>query len=224
MAPEAGDTGGAAAATPAKREVKLSTALVLLTFQALAMTALGGLLWTWSGRPRNAFVTFSVAQAAQGLALAILLILAALAIFRGFPRAGEALVRMQAGTYAFLGPRLTWPGIVAISLCAGVGEEALFRGGVQTYLEGLIGPIAAIAVSSALFAAVHLGKPIITMLLFVIGVVFGLCFWLTESLLTVMIGHTLYDIWALRYLHREFLRLGLVRAADPSLANPTPEG
>ena len=47
--------------------------------------------------------------------------------------------------------------------------------------------------------------------------------WLTDSLLRVMITHTLYDIWALRYLHREFVRLGLVGEHVAPLANRAPE-
>ena len=125
---------------------------------------------------------------------------------------------MQAETYAFLGPKLGMPAIVFISLCAGVGEEALFRGGLQTFLGDYLGAPLAIVLSSAVFAAIHLGKPVITLLLLVVGLIFGTVFWLTGSLLAVTIGHALYDIWALRYLHCEFLRLGLVGEPAP-LAN-----
>lgn len=204
---------------PAKRQVTLGRAMVLLALQAGGMIALGLWLWDWSGRASERFVTVSPSQVLQGLAVGGALIACALAIFRGIPRLGEKLVRMQAETYGFLGPRLGWPAIVFISLCAGVGEEALFRGGFQTLLGDIVGVPAGIALSSAVFAVIHLGKPVITALLFVVGAMFGVVYWLTESLLAVMIGHALYDIWALRFLHREFLRLGLV--ADPSrLANP----
>lgn len=201
-----------------QREITLGKAMVLLGFQAIGMIAIGGLLWDWSGREKESFVTLSAPGVVQGLALGGVLIAIALALFRGFPRLSEKLVRMQADTYAFLGPKLGMPAIVFISLCAGVGEEALFRGGLQTFLGDEIGAPPAIMVSSALFAVIHLGKPVITALLLVVGAIFGVVFWITESLLAVMIGHTLYDIWALRYLHREFVRLGLV-GDEPALAN-----
>jgi uncharacterized protein len=210
-----------AAVEPAPpRQVILGAAVVLLAVQSSVMTSLGLLLWHWSGRDAAAFVTISASQVLYGVALGLALIALAFALFRGFPAVSEKLVRMQAETYAFLGPRLGMPAIVFISLCAGVGEEALFRGGMQTLLGDRVGAPGAIALSSAVFAAIHLGKPVITALLFVVGVIFGAAYWLTESLLAVMIGHALYDVWALRYLHREFVRLGLVGDEARSLANP----
>jgi uncharacterized protein len=213
---------GQAGRTPPPSRVTLGGAMVLLGVQALIMGGLGWLLWTWSAPSRPAFVSFSISQACLGLAFALVLIASAVALFRCFPRAGERLVRLQADTYAFLGPRLGWPAILFISLCAGVGEEALFRGGLQTWLSGYVGPLPAIALSAAIFALVHLGRPVITAMLFVVGALFGVVFWLTGSLFAVMLAHVLYDIWALRYLHREFVRLGLV-AATPPLANPDGE-
>ena len=217
------DARDEAEAQPAKREISLSKAMVLLGLQAIGMIAIGGWLWSFSGREKAGFVTFTLPEVLQGLALGAALIGIALATFRGLPRISETLVRMQADTYAFLGPKLGMPAIVFISLCAGVGEEALFRGGLQTVLGDHVGAPLAILLSSAVFALIHLGKPVITVLLFVVGAIFGGVFWLSGSLLAVMIGHTLYDIWALRYLHREFLRLGLVGEPAP-LANPAPEG
>ena len=202
---------------PETKSIALGKAMVLLGFQAIGMIAIGGLLWDWSGREAERFVSVSTAEVLQGLALGGALIVIALALFRGFPRLSEKLVRMQADTYAFLGPKLGLPAIVFISLCAGVGEEALFRGGLQTFLGDEFGAPLAILISSALFALIHLGKPVITALLLVVGAMFGVMYWLTGSLLAVMIGHTLYDIWALRYLHREFVRLGLV-GDEPALA------
>lgn len=218
-------------ASPGKRDDKpalpLKKLLLLLGLQAATMGGLGCLLWLWSGRDTADFVSLSMPEIAQGAALAAILVAAAYASFRAFPKISEQLVRMQAKTYEFLGPKLGWPAIVAISISAGVGEEALFRGGLQTILGDHLGVPAAIVLSSALFAVIHMGKPVITALLFVVGGIFGVVYWLTGSLLAVMIGHALYDVWALRYLHREFVRLGLVggevdaaSAGEPSLANP----
>lgn len=205
-----------------RRQITLSTAIGLLAVQCIVMIAVGLLLWHWSGRELAAFMTLSGPQALQGLALGLVMIAIGFALFRGFPRIGESLVRMQAETYSFLGPKLGMPAIVLISLCAGVSEEALFRGGLQTFLGDHVGAPVAIALSSAVFAAIHLGKPVITMLLLVIGAIFGVVYWLTESLLAVMIGHALYDVWALKYLHGEFVRLGLVDETPPPLANSAP--
>ena len=207
-----------------KPPITLGKAMMLLAFQAIGMVAIGGLLWHWSGRADADFVTLSTVQMLQGLALGLALVALAFALFRGFPRGSEKLVRMQARTYGFLGPKLGLPAFVFISLCAGVGEEALFRGGLQTFLGDHVGVPAAIALSSAVFAMIHLGKPVITALLLAVGAIFGTVYALTGSLLAVMVGHALYDVWALRYLHNEFVRLGLVGGDAPRLANPPDAG
>jgi membrane protease YdiL (CAAX protease family) len=196
-------------------------AMAVLAAQACVMAALGAGLWHWSGREWADFLSLSAGEAAQGTALGLVLIALAMALFAGLPWVSEKLVRMQIETYGFLGSRLGFPAIVFISICAGVGEEALFRGGLQTILGDRLGTPAAIALSSAAFAAIHLERRVITAMLFLVGVVFGAIYSVTGSLLTVMIGHALYDVWALRYLLSEFKRLGLVGEADAaSLANP----
>lgn len=197
--------------------------LVLLAVQALAMVAIGLGLWQLSRRPLTGFVTFSAQEASWGLALGLGLIILAFALFRGLPRIGEALVRLQADAYGVIGTRIGLPAVIFIAICAGVGEEALFRGGLQTLLGDLIGAPAAILVSSTAFAGAHLAKPVITLLVLLVGAIFGAVFWYTDSLLTVMVGHALYDVWALRYLLREFERLGLDRGQAAPLVNPVGE-
>lgn len=219
----------------AHRETRVPTRggiLTILAAQCTLMIALGLILWDWSGRPLRRFVSFAPAELAQGIGLGLALIAFAFALWRLFPRAGEKLIRMQAQSYRFLGPNLGWPAIVFIALCAGAGEEALFRGGLQTLLGDHIGVPAAIALASLVFALVHLGKPAVTGLIFAVGCLFGAVYAATESLLTVMIGHALYDIWALRYLQREMLRLDLFaenefaeeKEGDPMLAKAAPDG
>lgn len=205
----------------------LGTVVALLTAQTALFVALGLALWHWSGRELAGFVDFTAAGLLQGLALGAAFILAAWLLFTRLPELADRLTRLQADTYRFLGPRLPTTAIVAISLCAGIGEEALFRAGLQTFLGDRLGAPLAIALSSAAFAVFHLGKPLITTLLLVIGVLFGLVYWQTGSLLAVMIGHVLYDIWALRYLHDSFLRLGLLEPEappSPALANTADPG
>lgn len=202
---------------PAKPADELSP-LKLLGVTALQLAifcGLGLLLWHLSGRDLAAFVTFSLTEVLMGVALAGALIALAAALFRGFPRIGEQLVRLQAPNFAFFGRRLGWPMIAVISVGAGVGEEALFRGGLQTLIGDNLGVVAAILLSSAAFAAIHLAKPLITALLLVIGTIFGVFYWQTGSLIAAMVGHALYDIWALRYLHREMHRLNLFDQPEP---------
>lgn len=200
-------------------EVSRTKLLALLTAQCAVMIGLGLGLWYWSGRSPTGFITLSLDELGKGLALGAALILLAAALWKIFPRAGEKLIRMQAEQYAFLLPHVSWPVIVAVSLCAGFGEEALFRAGFQTFLGDYVDMPAAIALSAAVFAVIHLGKPVVTALIFLIGCVFGVIYWWTGSLLIVALGHAVYDVWALRYLHSELLRLGLIGADAPPLAN-----
>lgn len=209
--------------TTAKPVIPPGKAITLLSAQCAVFCALGFMLWHWSGRTASGFVRFSLAEGLAGLGMGFVLIALAAALFYGLPKMSGRLVRMQSDTYAFLGPDLGWPAIVFISVCAGAGEEALLRGGIQTMLSDHVGPVAAILVASAAFAALHLAKPVVTVLLLGIGLVFGVIYWLTGSLLTVTIGHTLYDIWALRYLNREMHRLGLFEPA-PALAKASDPG
>lgn len=204
------------------REIRPAQAIALLAIQGSLLTAAGVGLWTISDRSLQTFVTFSLREVAIGFGFGGALIAIAAAVFRGLPKVGEQLVRLQSDTYRFLGPDLGWPAIVFISLVAGISEEAALRAGLQTYLGDLIGPVGAIAVASGLFAAMHLAKPLITALLLVIGVLFGLVYWSTGSALAVMIAHVLYDVWALRYLNREMHRLGLFEDPAPLAKEAAP--
>ena len=192
-----------------RRQLKPAAIAALVAAQNLVFAGLGLLAWYWSGRPVHAMVELSDTALALGIVLGVVLVGIAWAFFRGFPRIGDRLVELQADTYRFLGRDLRWPTIIIIALAAGIGEEMLLRGGLQTLLGDYVGPLFAIVLASAIFAAIHLAKPVITALLFVIGIVFGTVYTLSGSLLAVMIAHALYDVWALRYLHGEFVRLGV---------------
>ncbi len=175
--------------------------------QAVLFIALGLALWWLSGRELSAFVTVDLPQIGQGIALGFALIAVAAAIFHGFPNLSEKLVRLQAHNFAFLEKKLSMPVIVFFSICAGVGEEAFFRGGLQTLFGDYVPIWAAIGLSSAVFMMVHFAKPLIAAVIFVIGATFGVFYLWTGSLLTVMIGHAVYDIYAFWYLQREMHRL-----------------
>lgn len=210
-------------AAPPKRKLVPSAIATLVVAQNVLFVGLGLLVWHWSGRRIGDMVDLSLVGIAVGLLLGGVLTGSAWYGFRTFPHFSNRLVEMQAETYRFLGRDLRWPAIVTIAFAAGIGEEMLLRGGLQTFLGDYVGSLLAIVLASAVFAAIHLARPVITALLFAIGIVFGTVYWLTGSLLAVMIAHALYDVWALRYLHSEFVRLGifdLFEGPEPALANP----
>lgn len=91
-----------------------------------------------------------------------------------------------------------------ISLAAGVGEELLFRGLLQTALADWAGPpygvwIGLIA-AAIVFGACHWVTTTYAYLAALIGLYFGLLFIVTGDLLPPVVAHGLYDFVALIYL------------------------
>jgi membrane protease YdiL (CAAX protease family) len=94
--------------------------------------------------------------------------------------------------------RLTFSEILLISLCAGVGEEMLFRGAIQPFLG--------IPITSVLFVAIHgyLNPRDWRLSVYGIFMTAGiallgyLC--QTRGLLSAIVGHTLIDVYLLLYM------------------------
>lgn len=98
--------------------------------------------------------------------------------------------------------------LAVISLLAGVGEEALFRGVLQGGLARWLHPWVALSVTSLLFGLGHLITPTYAILAGLIGLYLGSLVWATQDLLLVMIAHSVYDYVALVYLiHRQRVRI-----------------
>lgn len=91
-----------------------------------------------------------------------------------------------------------------ISLAAGIGEEALFRGFLQTAIQmGLgedAGPLLPILLSSLLFGLVHYISKEYVILTTLMGLYLGTWFWWTGDLIVPIIIHFLYDWFALTYM------------------------
>jgi len=177
--------------------------------QAAIFTGIGALLWHASGRDIAAFITFDVVQVAYGIAIATVMIVSGFALYKLFPTFSETPVRDQAHSLAFLKNKLGMGPIIVLSLCAGIWEEAMFRGGLLTLASDYIPMWVAVIATSALFAAIHLAKLKVAILIALIGCVFALLYLTLDSLLAVIIGHALYDIWALWYVQNEMHRLGV---------------
>ena len=187
--------------------LKTPTLLSVIGAQCAVFVAIGIGLWMWAGNSASSFVSVNARQIALGFAMAAVLIALGYAMFRGFPKFGEKLVRDQVPQFPFLKNKLGWLPIVFISLCAGIGEEALFRGGMLTLASEYVPLWLALTITSVLFSLLHLAKPAVAAIIAIIGLVFGVAYVATGSLLAVMIGHTVYDIWALWFIQNEMHRL-----------------
>lgn len=83
------------------------------------------------------------------------------------------------------------------SVIVGLKEEVLFRGIVQPLLQGRIGAMPAVALTSTLFTLWHIGAvpltPVAAAEIFLSSVALGLVYLHTGNLLTVVLLHAAYD-------------------------------
>ncbi len=99
--------------------------------------------------------------------------------------------------------RAAFAGLAGL-LGAGLPEELLYRGIIQTRLETLLGPLRAIAATSLLFGVVHLGSSDPLGPLFqlgnalgpkaLIGLILGHCYYRTRSLWPGVLFHATLDV------------------------------
>lgn len=90
-----------------------------------------------------------------------------------------------------------------IALLAGVGEELLFRGVIQTKLSDWTSPVAGLVAASLLFGAAHALSRLYFLLATVIGLYLG---WFAQhygELVTPIVAHSVYDFLALLYLGKQ---------------------
>jgi len=85
--------------------------------------------------------------------------------------------------------------VLVIGVLAGVCEEFLFRGYIQTRLVARFGPVCGIGAASLLFAIMHL-NPMHSMIALALGIWCGLVVWLTGSVWTGVLCHVLNNsLW-----------------------------
>lgn len=91
---------------------------------------------------------------------------------------------------------LSWFGVFLLSALAGVSEELLFRVLIQTHAIEWFGAVAGIVLASVLFGFAHYLAKIYVVLTFLIGIVFGVLYYFTQSTLLIMSMHFAYDVCA----------------------------
>ncbi|TVQ38874.1 MAG: CPBP family intramembrane metalloprotease [Wenzhouxiangella sp.] len=117
----------------------------------------------------------------------------------------EVVVPMFAGA--------NWWMLMLVALAAGIGEELLFRGVIQTGLGERIGPGFGLIASALLFGLVHAMSRAYFIIATLAGLYLGLLFLWTGNLLVVILVHFLYDWIALHvYVGRH--------GNDPPAATP----
>lgn len=90
--------------------------------------------------------------------------------------------------------------LAAVSVLAGVGEEALFRGVLQPLAGRWLGPAVGLLLVSLLFGLVHAVNRAYLLVTTIMGLYLGGLYLGRESLLAPITCHALYDLLALTYL------------------------
>lgn len=100
--------------------------------------------------------------------------------------------------------------LFCVSLLAGVGEEALFRGVLQPFAADYAGVPAALVLVSLAFGLMHCISVVYVAFAGTLGMAFGMMYVMTDNILVPMIAHAVYDIFALVYGMRVWTHRGNV--------------
>ena len=172
-------------------------------FFELGLVAVAALLGFWSqGTPFPFRLTFTPGGLLWGLGGTVPVVLMSYALTSSIGLRFQAFRKIYDLLKDFLGDvvrALRFEEILLLSAAAGVGEEVLFRGVVQT-VTGEWG----LWISSALFGLLHALTPAYFVLTFLFGLYLGWLFEASGSLLAPMIVHWLYDTAAFVLLRRQF--------------------
>lgn len=116
-----------------------------------------------------------------------------------------SLAKLRGVVYEKVVPRLASTsvlGLLLLSLTAGVCEEVLFRGVLQTALADMTGPVAALATVSLLFGFLHPVSPVYILLAASLGAYLGGLLIVTGNLFVPIAVHAAYDFVAITLLLR----------------------
>jgi membrane protease YdiL (CAAX protease family) len=101
---------------------------------------------------------------------------------------------------------VSWFGLAAVAIAAGVGEELLFRGALQPLAERWWGPLAGLVAVSLLFGVVHAVSAMYLVFATIVGLYLGGLAQYFGELVTPIAVHAAYDFAALLVLRRILLR------------------
>lgn len=171
--------------------------LYALAFE-LVLGVLGVLGGALTGVPALADFRWDPRAPVLGLALTLPL----LAWFALSWRSERPALREIRATLELLLPRLLgglgWPGLLALSLAAGLGEEILFRGFVQGSLERATGAMVGLIAASVVFGLAHAITRTYALVAALMALYLGAAWRLGGNLLVPITIHTAYDavvIW-----------------------------
>lgn len=108
----------------------------------------------------------------------------------------------QIAFFANIGFAFTPLRIALMAFGAGVSEELLFRGFLQTWLAGFSPVVVALILSNIVFGLLHMRTVLYAVIAGAVGVYLGALYLVTDNLLAPIMTHMLYDAVALEYTRR----------------------
>jgi membrane protease YdiL (CAAX protease family) len=130
-----------------------------------------------------------------------------LALFWILQRPAGGLRRLVDYVVAELGPllaRRSHTELALLAVVAGLGEELLFRGVVQTGLARVFPAPLDLLAASALFGLAHFATATYAIVAGLMGLYLGMLFLVQGSLLAPVVAHALYDFVALLLVVRRY--------------------
>jgi len=195
--------------------VKKTQFLFLVTqFALVPIAALISLALNTEGYGLGANFSIDPSSVKMGL-LSCLPLFAVVGILEVLEPRFPALARVSAATQqavlSLLGPYPRWGNAIIASIlvgcAAGLGEEMLFRGVLQSAAVQKLGSTGGIVVASLLFGAVHLSTALYAVIACIAGLYFGSLYAWTGNLAIPLICHGVYDALALLWAHRAIVRM-----------------
>lgn len=162
-------------------------------------------IWSWSGSFDEILgETSAISASIYGLfaliPMLLLLVFSAMSNLASVVRLRE-LIRTS---FVPILKELTVWQLVVVGLLAGIGEEWLFRGYLQTWVSTLLPDmpmqIGAVVIVSIVFAALHAITLMYAAIVFLVSIYLGIVYESSEQLLTPMIAHGVYDVIALIFI------------------------
>ncbi|MEL7487422.1 MAG: CPBP family intramembrane glutamic endopeptidase [Pseudomonadota bacterium] len=147
--------------------------------------------------PLPPLLAFSFRDFAIGVAATVPLTVFLIWFMRTQSPAFAAFRESQIAFFAGIGFEFTWPRILLMALAAGVCEELMFRGVLQSVADRFAPTIIAIIVTNILFGLLHWRTALYALIAGVVGAYLGVLFWLTGALIAPIATHALYDLFAL---------------------------
>ncbi len=122
--------------------------------------------------------------------------------------------KSQIKFFSEIGFSFTPPRIAAMAIAAGISEELLFRGVLQTWVAGFAPVAIAIIATNILFGMMHMRTALYAFIAGLVGVYLGVLYAVTDNLLAPIAAHTLYDAIALEYTRRAVSHYNLETGAE----------